>query len=116
MRCRVCTRVIRGTAGTEEYDETTQTMKFTCKRCVTFFNRLTQSDTETRALLQKDPATPLRFYHQVISTATGIVAVEALKAIEDTMRHEIFHSTLDWQTRAQLERGARQAARLLGLR
>ncbi len=34
-------------------------------------------------------------------------------AIEDTMRHVVFHSTLDWQTRDQLHEGARQAFAIL---
>jgi hypothetical protein len=33
--------------------------------------------------------------------------------IEHIMREDIFHSTLDWQTRSQLKRAAKQAARLL---
>ena len=33
--------------------------------------------------------------------------------IEDMMRHEVFHSTLDWQSRAVLKRGARTAWRLV---
>lgn len=33
--------------------------------------------------------------------------------IEDIMRNEVFHSTLDWQTRAQFRKGARRAARIL---
>ncbi len=33
--------------------------------------------------------------------------------IEEIMRNDIFHSTLDWQTRTELRRGARQAAELL---
>jgi hypothetical protein len=34
--------------------------------------------------------------------------------IEDVMRHTIFHSTLDWQTREELHEAAREAAKLLG--
>ena len=33
--------------------------------------------------------------------------------IEDIMRNEIFHGTLDWQTRAQFCQGARKAAKIL---
>jgi hypothetical protein len=33
--------------------------------------------------------------------------------IEDIMRNEVFHSTLDWQTPAQFRKGARKAARML---
>lgn len=59
-----------------------------------------------RALLG---ATPLTGYAATISMATGVTSPEVLAKIEDTMRHEIFHSTLDWQTSEQLEEGARQA-------
>jgi hypothetical protein len=33
--------------------------------------------------------------------------------IEHIMRDDIFHSTLDWQTRAQLRGAARKAAKML---
>lgn len=33
--------------------------------------------------------------------------------IEHIMREDIFHSTLDWQTRAQFRRAARKAAKML---
>jgi hypothetical protein len=33
--------------------------------------------------------------------------------IEHIMREDVFHSTLDWQTRAELRRGARRAAKML---
>jgi hypothetical protein len=33
--------------------------------------------------------------------------------IEHIMRDEVFHSTLDWQSKAEFNRGAREAARLL---
>lgn len=33
--------------------------------------------------------------------------------IEHIMREDIFHSTLDWQSRAQLRRAAREALQLL---
>ena len=51
----------------------------------------------------------LKGYHQVINEATGVTDHNDLEAIEDSMRHDIFHSTLDWQTRAVLKRGAREA-------
>jgi hypothetical protein len=46
--------------------------------------------------------------HQLILEATG-VAVTDVARIENIMRDEIFHSTLDWQTREQLMDGAQQA-------
>ena len=33
--------------------------------------------------------------------------------VEDIMRNEVFHSTLDWQSAAQLQRGAREAWAIL---
>jgi hypothetical protein len=33
--------------------------------------------------------------------------------IEHIMREDIFHGTLDWQTRAEIRRAARKAARIL---
>ena len=46
-------------------------------------------------------------------TATGITDQVHLDLIEDVMRNDIFHSTLDWQTRKQLENAARQALSVL---
>ena len=47
-------------------------------------------------------------YREMIIEDTGCPPNEA-DMIEDIMRNEIFHSTLDWQTRAQLRKGAREA-------
>jgi hypothetical protein len=47
-------------------------------------------------------------YHHTISEATGVTNVQDLEDIEDSMRHDIFHSTLDWQTKAQLTKAARE--------
>ena len=47
-------------------------------------------------------------YRAVIYEATGAPAAD-LARIENIMREEIFHSTLDWQTREQLAAGAREA-------
>lgn len=54
-------------------------------------------------------------YAKIINEATGVSDPGDLAAIEDSMRHDIFHSTLDWQTRAQLMRGAREAWELVQL-
>jgi hypothetical protein len=49
------------------------------------------------------------YLQRLIQSATG--AAEADWAlIENIMRDEIFHSTLDWQSEAQLTLAARQAA------
>ncbi|MBA3577457.1 MAG: hypothetical protein H0W39_07600 [Sphingomonas sp.] len=58
-------------------------------------------------------ATELRGYAKTISEATGVTNATDLADIEDSMRHDIFHSTLDWQTRSQLMRGAREAWNLV---
>lgn len=47
-------------------------------------------------------------YTEMIIADTKCAPDEA-KEIESIMRDDIFHSTLDWQTRAQFRRGAKQA-------
>jgi hypothetical protein len=54
-------------------------------------------------------------YQALIQDATGVTDLEHIERIEDTMRHVIFHSTLDWQTREQLMRGAREALQIITL-
>jgi hypothetical protein len=51
----------------------------------------------------------LRGYERTIADATGVSDRNDIAEIEDTMRHVIFHSTLDWQTREQLAQAAREA-------
>ena len=52
-------------------------------------------------------------YASTISAATGVTDPARLDHIEDIMRHTIFHSTLDWQTREQLSAAAREAVALI---
>lgn len=54
----------------------------------------------------------MSFYRRFIIEATGVNEKDA-GYVEDIMREDIFHSTLDWQTRAQFARGAREAVELL---
>ena len=54
----------------------------------------------------------MNYYEDLIIRATGVPGRDA-RYVEDIMRNDIFHSTLDWQTRAQLVRAARKAADLL---
>lgn len=54
----------------------------------------------------------LRGYQKMIHKATNCDPKDAAE-IEDIMRNTIFHSTLDWQTKRQFNRGARQAKELL---
>lgn len=51
-------------------------------------------------------------YKQLIIEDTLCSHVDA-EMIEDIMRNEVFHSTLDWQTREQFRQGARKAAKIL---
>jgi hypothetical protein len=57
----------------------------------------------------------MSFYRDQISKATGVTDPKELARIEECMREDIFHSTLDWQTRAQFNKGAREAVKLLAL-
>lgn len=58
-------------------------------------------------------APALSIYHQIIHEATGVTNLPDLEQIENVMRHDIFHSTLDWQTRGQLHNAARLAQQVL---
>lgn len=51
-------------------------------------------------------------YERLITEATGATPAAAA-AIEELMREDIFHSTLDWQSRDQLTAAAREAAEML---
>lgn len=52
-------------------------------------------------------------YAQTITAATGVTDPADVAEIEDSMRNDIFHSTLDWQTKAVLMKGAREAWALI---
>lgn len=54
----------------------------------------------------------LRGYQKQIHEATNCKPEDAAE-IEEIMRDTIFHSTLDWQTKRQFNKGARQAKELL---
>lgn len=56
-----------------------------------------------------DAGRKLTGYHRIIFEATGYIDRADLDEIEDTMRHVIFHSTLDWQSRRVFCDGAREA-------
>jgi len=55
----------------------------------------------------------LKGYKLSISKATGITDNALLSRIEESMRDDIFHSTLDWQTSRQFNKGAREALELI---
>lgn len=50
----------------------------------------------------------MSFYKELIIKATSCPESDAAE-VEDYMRHTIFHSSLDWQTRKQLEKAAKTA-------
>lgn len=52
-------------------------------------------------------------YHQIITEATGETNPQRLADIEDAMRFDVFHSTLDWQSREELKQGAKIALRIV---
>lgn len=54
----------------------------------------------------------MTLYQDLIIKATGANMRDA-GYIEDIMRNDIFHSTLDWQSRAQLVNAAKAAVKLL---
>lgn len=54
----------------------------------------------------------LRGYQKQIFEATKCKPEDAAE-IEEIMRDIIFHSTLDWQTKRQFNKGAREAKELL---
>ena len=58
----------------------------------------------------------LRGYALAIHEATGVRSPTVLRQIEDTMRHVIFHSTLDWQDRDTFSKGAREAYGIVRLK
>lgn len=60
------------------------------------------------ASVSRMAAARLNPVQRLIREATGAPAAD-LPCIENIMREEIFHSTLDWQTREQLVDAARQA-------
>ena len=51
-------------------------------------------------------------YREIIKQATGCADSETPR-IEDVMRNVIFHSTLDWQTREELEEAALMAVEVI---
>ena len=53
----------------------------------------------------------MALYDKMIIEDTGCTADKA-SMVEDIMCNEVFHSTLDWQSRAEFRRGAKKAWRL----
>jgi len=49
----------------------------------------------------------------IIETLKVKLTDAQIEEIEESVRQDIFHSTLDWQTRSQLKRGIREAYQLL---
>jgi hypothetical protein len=57
--------------------------------------------------------TILNGYHSLINQATGLSRKEDLDKVEEIMRHGIYHSRLDWQSRSELWRGAKMAHKMM---
>lgn len=51
----------------------------------------------------------MKGYLGAISDATGVTDEGTLRELEEIMRQDIFHSTLDWQGRDLFDEGARMA-------
>ena len=52
-------------------------------------------------------------YSKLITEATGETNPQRVADIEESMRHDVFHSTLDWQSADQLRQGAKIAVEIL---
>lgn len=52
--------------------------------------------------------TRLTIYQKIIMEATGCDEKD-VENVETILRQDVFHSTLDWQTREQLVKGAKEA-------
>lgn len=48
-------------------------------------------------------------YQKSISEIINVTDLSVLQEVEDIMRNTIFHSTLDWQSEAQFNKGAKEA-------
>lgn len=48
-------------------------------------------------------------YRDMIAETLGGLTNKAYEDIEDIMRNDVFHSTLDWQTPEQFAEGAKRA-------
>jgi hypothetical protein len=51
--------------------------------------------------------------HLILETLGIKLTDKQIEKIEESVRQDIFHSTLDWQTKSQLEKGIREAYQLL---
>ncbi len=56
---------------------------------------------------------PRSYYQRLIAETLPCATAAQCAEVEDIMRHDLFHSTLDWQTREQLQDAAREAWHLL---
>jgi hypothetical protein len=72
-----------------------------------------KEDIERAKLPTNTRENKMSMYHSTISAATGVTDKEMLEEIEESMRHDIFHSTLDWQTEEQLSVAAIEAKKIV---
>lgn len=54
----------------------------------------------------------MNHYQRIIIATLNCDAAMAAR-VEDIMRHVVFHSTLDWQSKEELQRGAREALEVI---
>ena len=54
-------------------------------------------------------------YHAIIAEAIPGITPHECKEVEEIMRKDIFQSTLDWQTRTELQNGAREAYAMMAV-
>ena len=52
-------------------------------------------------------------YSKLITEATGETNPQRVADIEESMRQDVFHSTLDWQAKDHLRWGAMEAVKIL---
>ncbi len=57
----------------------------------------------------------MTIYSDLIARATGLKDPERIDMVENYMRHIYFHSTLNWQTKEELEVAAIESAEDLTL-
>ena len=50
----------------------------------------------------------MSFYKDLIIASTGCTSEEVVE-IEDIMRHDVVHSTLDWLSKSQFKKAAKEA-------
>ena len=68
----------------------------------------TWTEVDLTAFKKDNPKYAVKGYREQIIEVTGCDPLDA-EVIEDYMRNIYFHSTLDWQSKAQFNKGARES-------